>query len=345
MKRCGEDGFALIMTLLLLALLALVAIIVESWITTSLGRAGALKARVTAEQELDGAADRAIFTMLTNGFGAAGLLPAAPSTSAAPDPAVDTSTSPKPKGPAIALDGRAYRLGNVVIRLQDEGGLYDLSNPDRASLIRLLQVLGIPAADGDAMAIELNQYQTEHPDPQTAPGRNAEYTAAGLPPPRQSRLTSPWEAFRILHWPNSAALWGGTPGLADLVTTGPVGGVGINTAPAAVLVALTGIDDKEAARLIAARQNAPINNLAELRKIDASIALPAEQSPSTLPSNIIRLRLGVAGSPLVRIVSIRLTPREMTPYRRDFSINQTPGAADRSPASAAIPSLPLASAQ
>lgn len=344
MKRREEDGFALITTLLFLVLLAFVAIIVESWITTSLGRAGALNERITAEQELDEATNRAVFTMLTNGFGAPGLVPVS-SASPIADPPVNASTLPKPNGPFVALDNRAYRLGNVVIRLQDEGGLYDLSNPDRTSLTRLLRVFGITAADGDAMAVELSQYQTDRPDPQTAPGRDAEYASAGLLPPRQSRLISPWEAFRILHWPHSAVLWSGQPGFADLVTTGPVGGVGINTAPAPVLMASTGMDEKEAARLIAARQSAPISNLAELRKTDTSIALPVEQSPSTLPSNIIRLRLVTAGSPLVRIVSIRLTPRGTTPYRLDFSIDQPPDAIDRSLVSAAIPPLPLLSNQ
>jgi DNA uptake protein ComE-like DNA-binding protein len=336
--RGREEGFALITTLLFVALLAFVAVIIEGWITTALSRAAGLKARVAAEQALIEATDRFIFMVLTSGFGAPGLVPAPAATAPNADRSRVALGSPAPKQPFIALDGRAYRMGDVVVRIQDEGGLYDLSNSSRASLAQLLHAFGVTARDSEAMAVELGQYQTEHPDVSTAPGRQVAYAAADLPPPRHSRLITPWEAYRILDWPHSAALWG-TAGLPDVVTTGPVGGVGLNTAPAAVLMALTGIDEGEASRLIAVRQHEPITDLGSLLKAGTKIAASMEFPPSVLPSNILRLRLWIAGDPLAHVVSVRLTPGAPAPYRLDFSADRPPGDGDLQ-ADSTIPTFP-----
>ena len=342
MKRASEDGFALITTLWLVALLAVVAVIVEGWITTALDRAAVLKARVANEQALIDATDRAILGMVTAGFGPRGLEPPPP----AAEPGVgqtdigQTDVVPARQTPFIALDGRTYRIGDVVIRLQDEGGLYDLSNSSRDSLARLLDAYGVSTPDSETMAVELGQYQATHPDPQTAMRREVDYGAAGLPAPRHSRLVSPWEPYRILDWPHSAALWHGAPAFADMVTAGPVGGLGINTAPAPVLAALAGIDPAAAARLVAARQAAPIT-VDDLLKSGSKITQSEDHPAEILPSNIIRLRLRIAGDPLARIVSIRLTPGEGAPYRLDFSVDRPLSALDRDTESATTPALPI----
>lgn len=339
MRHTPEDGFALITTLWLVALLAVVAVIVEGWIATALDRAAALQARVANEQALLGATDRAVLGMVTAGFGPRGL-----ETPPRAAESGQTVTVPTRQTPFIALDGRAYRVGDVVIRLQDEGGLYDLSNPSRDSLTRLLNAYGLPASASDTMAVELSQYQTTHPDPQTTPQREANYGAANLPAPRHSRLVSPWEPYRILDWPHSAALWRGAPAFADMITTGPVGGLGINAAPIPVLAALAGIDQAAAARLVAARQAAPIT-VGDLLKSGSKILQSEDHPPELLPSNIIRLRLRIAGDPLARIVSIHLTPGEAAPYRLDFSVDRPLGPLDRTPGSETIPALPILSSQ
>ncbi|MFZ2004673.1 MAG: hypothetical protein WAV02_06285 [Stellaceae bacterium] len=341
MRRASEDGFALITTLWLVALLAVVAVIVEGWITTALDRAAALQARVANEQALIDATDSAILVMVTAGFGSRGLEP--PSPPAEPG-AGQTDVVQGRQKPFIALDGRTYRIGDVVIRLQDEGGLYDLSNPSRDSLTRLLGAYGVSTPDSNTMATELGQYQTTHPDPQTTMRREADYDAAGLPAPRHSRLVSPWEPYRILDWPHSAALWRGAPAFADMVTAGPVGGLSINAAPVPVLAALAGIDQAAAARLVAARQGTPITS-ADLLKSGSKITQSEDHPPELIPSNIIRLRLRVVGDPRARIVSIRLTPGEAAPYRLDFSVDRPLSALDRGAGSATVPALPILSSR
>ena len=115
-----EDGFALVTTLWLLALLALVAVIVEGWISTALERAFALQERTETRAALIGATDRLAFLMATSGFSARGL-ELVPQASSAPR----TGASLPPRSPYIALDGRPYRP------TQRTGGL--ICAPDETS--------------------------------------------------------------------------------------------------------------------------------------------------------------------------------------------------------------------
>ena len=68
-----EDGFALVTTLWFLALLALVAVVVEGWISAALERATALQERVESRAALIGATDHLALVMVTSGFSARGI--------------------------------------------------------------------------------------------------------------------------------------------------------------------------------------------------------------------------------------------------------------------------------
>src|SRR5207237_2908006 len=94
--------------------------------------------------------------------------------------------------------------------------------------------------------------------------READYAHAGLPAPRHAPLLTPWEPHRILGWRQKEALWRGPSSLGDMATTRPIGGLGINTAPAKILAALTRIDEREAARIVAARILHPITDLGDI---------------------------------------------------------------------------------
>jgi hypothetical protein len=123
-----------------------------------------------------------------------------------------------------------------------------------------------------------------------------------------------------------------------MVTTGPVGGLDVNTAPANVLTAIAGIDEREAARLVAARSDRPITNTRDVIAAEATPTRPLE----LIPSNIIRLKLTTAADPLTHIVSFRLTPTGAAPYRIDFAVDLPQDAAARVQAAAPIPPLPMA---
>jgi type II secretory pathway component PulK len=336
MIRRGEEGFALVTALWFLALLALVAVIVEGWISSALDRATTLKERTASAAALNGAADRIGFMLATGGASPRGLelvpVAAKPSGAAATLPA---------NTPYVALDGRPYRFGSVLLRVQDEGGLFDLHNPAREPLERLLGSYGISIPEADRLAAALALYAKKPAEGQATAITDVAYARAGLAPARYSRLLTPWELYRILGWPQAEALWHGPASFPTLVTTGPVQGLDINTAPAKVLTAFAGIDEREAARLVAGRALSPI---ADLRDLQGAITAREDQPLQLAPSNIVRLTLTEVSDPLAHIVSVRLTPAGPSPYQIDFAVD-LPQQAEPNPAPAIpLPDLPAAAA-
>ena len=328
MNRGGEEGFALVTTLWFLALLALVTVIIEGWIAASFEKATALRQRVNSDAALIGATDRLAFAMIKGGWSPRGL-------ELAPRRATDNSAfaafgaGRASDMPFVALDGRPYRLGSVVARLQDEGGLFDLGNPDRLPLERLLRLYGVPVSSAERMMDALIDDLKPSANPRGAVGGGPDYARAGLPAARHARFLTPWEPYRVAGWAEQSALWQGAAALPDTVTTGPVGAINVNTAPVAVLAAITGIDEREAARVVAARAVQPIADLKDLPGGPAAIAGTEDRPLGVQPANIIRLQLTVPDDPLAHILSLRLTPAGAAPYRIDYAI-----ALPQSPASA-----------
>ena len=127
-----------------------------------------------------------------------------------------------------------------------------------------------------------------------------------------------------------------------LPTLGPVGGLNVNTAPAKVLTALSGLDESEAARLVLARAARPITDLRDIQAMAGSFN--GEDRPLAFtPSNIVRLKMTEPGEPLMLVMEIRLTPIGRAPYRVDYAFDMPVDAAARAPAAAPPPpELPIA---
>jgi type II secretory pathway component PulK len=330
-----EEGFALVTTLWFLALVAFVAVVVEGWISTATEQVADLKQRVAAQARLIGVTDRLVLMMTTGGWSARGL-ELVPTASAAPGPPPGPDTG-FPSTPYVALDNRPYRLGDVTVRLQDEGGLYDLSNPKRDTLEKLLDKFAIGLPDADEMGAALAAYTERPPNRPGESGSDSGYTRARLPPPRHARLLTPWEPYRVLGW-QRGALWTDPTPLSNLVTVGPVGGLNVNTAPAEVLAALTGGDADAPTRIVAARTLHPITSIVDLLSPASGLKPDIDRPLVVTPSNLIRLELTTPGDALVHVVTVRLTPAaQMMPYHIDFAIDLPRDAADRALSSAPPP--------
>lgn len=347
-RDIDEDGFALVTTLWFLALLAFVTVVIEGWVASSLARATALQGRSGATAALIGGADRVIFDMVVAGRSPRGLElapPPAVANTGAPAPAGGANAKWPPESPYLALDQRPYRTpGGAIARLQDEGGLYDLSNPKVPSMEKLLGFYGVPLSDADRLTAALVAYAKKPTDLRGAEDTDGDYARAGQPLPRHARLVTPWELYRVLGWAGRLALWRGPEALPDLVTTGPAGGLAVNTAPARVLMLEAGMDEGEATRLVAARQTQPIANLNDLPGGPNAVRESLDRPLEIQPSSTIRVRLTAAHDPLEHILSIRLTPQGQTPYRIDYAVTLPQDSAARAAAAAAanlIPPLPM----
>lgn len=340
--RRGDDGFALVSTLWFMALLALVAVLVEGWISRALDRATVLQERVASDAALSGALDRFLFMLASGGASPRGLelVPAAGAGGGSPGGSPAQGNNLPPNTPYVALDGRPYRLGDVTLRLQDEGGLHDVNTAVQPTLNQLLESYGIGANDAARLIGALAAYEKKPANPRARTAPEPDYARAGLPPPRHARLVTPWELYRVAGWAQAEALWQAPSPLAEMATIGPVGGLDINTAPVKVLATATGMGEREAARLVAGRQLHPITDPREL----PSTIRPSEDRPVQLtPGPIIRATLSAAGDPLDHIISIRMTPGAAAPYRIDYAVDLPQSAApDGLPPPAPLPQLPPA---
>jgi hypothetical protein len=300
------------------ALLALVTVIIEGWIAGALDHAAALQRRVATEVALIGAFERVVYATVTGRITVRGLEYVPPGSAATAD-AESGGSAASSANPAAALDSRPYRIGPVEARLQDEAGLYDLNRPTRGALERLLRHYGLTARSADALADGLTEYAAEPRNLRTTAARDADYSRVGLPPPRHLPLLTPWELLRVLGWAGLTALWSDTVPLPELISIGPTGGLNPNTAPPAVIAALTGLDEKGAARLVAYRASHPIMNEADIAAV-GGITVSETLGLVFLPSSIFRVKLATTADPLVQVSTLRLTPLGPSPYRVDYTV-------------------------
>ena len=218
----------LVATLWFVALLALVAVIIGGWVERSLGRASALQDRLTARSEMIGAINRITFLMLTSYFSPRGLEIPTPEDLAGASPMDVFGFTPSDASQFIGLDNRPYRLGDVIIRLQDDHGLYKLNFPDVDTLGRLLAAYGVSYEDSAVLNDRLLDYIDKSPLMRLN-GANADsYVRAGRPPPRNNPLLTPWEAYRVLGWDYYPNLWDSTTPLPAVATVRDIGGLNSN---------------------------------------------------------------------------------------------------------------------
>lgn len=318
MNERREGGFVLVATLWFVALLALVTVIIEGWIAGSLDHVGALQRRVVTECAFIDAFERVVYATVTGRITIRGLEYVPPGAAGKTD-AESTASEVSSANLAAALDGRPYRIGQVEARLQDEAGLYDLNRPARGTLEQLLRHYGLTTRSADALTDGLLEYAAEPRNLRTTAARDADYSRVGLPPPRHLPLLTPWEPLRVLGWAGLTTLWTDSVPFSELISIGPTGGLNPNTAPPAVIAALTGLDEKGAARLVAYRVNHPIMNEADIAAV-GGITVNETLGLVFMPSSILRVKLATAGDPLVQVSTIRLTPLGPAPYRVDYAV-------------------------
>ena len=342
MSARREEGFVLVATIWFVALLALVAVIIVGWLERSLGGATALQDRIAAKSEMIGAVNRVAFIMVTSFYSPRGIEvgnadplgdEAFPNTLAF---ALSAGT------PHIALDDRPYREDGTILRFQDDHGLLYLSDPDTYFLVGVLRQYGVSDNDRAVLLDRLLDY-TDKSLLIRLNGANADtYIRAGQPPPRNSLLLTPWEAYRVLGWDEYGDLWKGKQPFPELVTVRAIAGINVNTAPAPVLRAIPGLDDNAVERLLNYRANRLILDPGDLDAA-AGVALPFDPLRFAYgPADSLRLTLIAAHDPLVREIAIRLNPIGPMPYRIDYAIERPPTAADHAlVARTDLPSLPM----
>ncbi|HUZ74920.1 MAG TPA: hypothetical protein VMU87_18190 [Stellaceae bacterium] len=317
-----EDGFVLVTVIWFVALIALAATIISGWVSESVDRASALKDRIAGERALISATNQVAYLLTTSYFTSQGLVHVdAADAGVAVHP---MGFTPSKHAHIMMLDGRPYRFGTGIVELQDTKGLYNLASINPYTFEHLLEYFGISSQEGRGLLDKLLDYESVNTTLKRLNGANVnDYVRAGQPPPRSARLITPWEPYRVLGWAGYPALWRGPVAFADLTTVTPdTQGLNPNTAPAALLRSLPGLDQNAVDKLLKYREVQPITTLAEMDDLTGLIVPIGDSTISPFPANSLRATFAFPQDPLARVVGFTLLPVGKTPFRIDYVVDE-----------------------
>ena len=340
--KARQRGFVLVLVLALLVILSIIATTVAT--TTQRLRDEQLQRQTELAGDLEMASTRAsvMYLLLSQRMTFGGLTVddriVLSEDERAGRRSGDATISYMPVGNEIALDGRIYQgLGSTRFALQDDRGRLAVNWMPSDYLQRYLGVGGPDSLPMATLSNLLRDYQ----DPDDLYRLNSlerdGYEARGLVPPTNRTLVTPLELRRVWGWndvlPEEDAV------LLDTLTTRRSSQLNVNTASARALMALPGIDQGLAERVVQARQVQPFLSLASFVQVVGGVP-GSEDVLSLYPSDSGTLKVWSSDGGEVRIVHWTLTPRDDggRPWREDyeFSLSQLEsdvGVAARRPAS------------
>jgi hypothetical protein len=293
-----ERGFVLALTLLSLAILAVVLGFLFERTLAELRLAQARNERLEAILGFADTRADVLYRLLTNPMTFAGV-------------------GVKPN--VIRVDDTLYRgQRGTLVSVQDTRGLFNLNFMPEDRLARLLQALDVPPLEAARLVDTLRDYIDEDDLRRLNGAEAAEYAAAALAPPRNAVLLTPLDLRNVLGWPERAQLWGERP-IEALVTTAPVIGFNPNTAPLEVLLSTPGITRESAALLLALRKERTLFE-PDFMRFGGAVAATMFMPTLVIPAATLRVTHYAPGANWAMRYSVTLTPRDpQGPWRIDYA--------------------------
>ncbi len=222
-------------------------------------------------------------------------------------------------GRSIALDNRPYRgAGKTTVQLQDNRGLVNLNIVGDDRLLRLLAIVDVPPEQRGMLIDTLRDYMDEDSLKRINGAEEPEYRALGLPPPRNEKLLTPYEAKSIIGWRDLPQLWENNR-LPDLTTISSAVALNPNTAPKEVLETLPGVTSEIADAIIQQRLIAPIAGVEAVAQMVGAAPGDYMLNIITLPSDSVRVTHRSADLPWAIQYNVSLQPsNDKTPWRIDY---------------------------
>jgi len=318
----GDDaGFALVLTLVVILALSLVTEVMTRWASNALDQALANQEEVEADRQIADAEAAAIYLLATRPLSYRGieLLTLAQLGSAAPATPFEAPLSAESY---IRLDDQPYRVGDIVLRFQDMRGLINLNLGSPNDLFALLGIFGVPVEDRGPLIDKLQDYIDADSLRRLNGAEAPQYEEAGLEPPPNAPLRTPWEVRRILDWDKLEGLAKEDGSWSLLTSTAPVVGFNVNTAPPALLSLMPSMTQDAVERVVEWRRQQPILNAYQfgtLTGITVSDAPPLPFLP--LPGNGVILTFSAKNWPLERRIAFRKTPASRDrPWTIDYDV-------------------------
>ena len=225
----------------------------------------------------------------------------------------------EPDGKSIGLDNRLYRgSGKTTVQLQDNRGLVNLNIVSDERLLRLLAIVDVPADQRGRLIDTLRDYMDEDSLLRVNGAEAPQYKELGLPPPRNEKLLTPYEAKSIIGWRDLPQLWENNR-LPDLTTISSAVAVNPNTAPKEVLATLPGVTSEIADAIMEKRKLAPIATGDIVAQMVGAAPGDYLLNIITLPADSVRVTHRAADLPWAIQYNVTLQANsDKAPWRIDY---------------------------
>lgn len=302
--RAGQRGFVLVLTLWILAAIAIAATYFAERVQASLRLATSRQDQAQALVELGSAQSEVMFRLGVTALSRHGLgMP----------PSV------------IRLDGRPYLQGGVRVELQDTAGLLNLNNAPDDLIGNVLGSLGVAEDQRAALIDALKDYIDADDLRRLQGAESAQYLQLGRnTAPRNAELTTVQELREVYGWAQQPSLWGGA-GILEMATVSGQPQVNLNTAPWQVLAGLAGVTPDAARVFVTRREVEPIT----AGWVDRMLGTGFDTMLSpvvSFPGEAVRVTLRHPGLPWALRYNLQLTPKgDSSPWKVvDFHRLETP---------------------
>jgi hypothetical protein len=318
-----EQGFVLVLTLVVILALSIATEFMTRWVSSALDHALANRQKVEARRQLDEATALSFYILATRPLSLRGV-ESVGAVRAASTSAPEMIAGFDPARGYIRLDNHAYRLGDTVLRFQDARGLINLNFGSEPDLYSVLELLGVKTQDRDPLIAKLQDYIDPDPFTRLNGAEAPQYAAAGREPPTNRPLRTPWEVRRILDWDKVDEIAREDSAWPLLTTTGDFVGFNVNTVPRALLSLMPGMTPDGADNVIRWRDKQPITEPSEFGGLTG---IPMARGPSRFlpfPADSFVITLSATRATLDRRIAVHLTPQSGSqPWSIDYDI-ETP---------------------
>lgn len=302
-------GFLLAAVIWLLAAISLGASFFAGWIYSSVDLNYELNSAIESEIDLVSTKSTLIYLLASRRMTLAGLTSVREREKEYDELAdIENAQSVMPVGNEIALDNRTYAgIGDILFSLQDERGLLNINYSSTAYWLKFLSGQGAELGQAEKMMAKLADYIDKDSLYRVDGAEDRQYKRAGLELPANRKLISPMELRRVFGWSRSE-LDIEDRVLLENTSTSVNAAVNVNTAPRAVLMAIHGMTEEGAEKIIQARRTSAIKGSSELARISGVDALNDDENLAILPSRTISVTLWRRNSAARKRYQIELTP-------------------------------------
>ena len=319
--RHPADGFVLVATLWVLAVLTLLAAYIDGVTTSDIDRT--LRARQALTQEFDrrGTEATVIYLLATGRMNYRGLILEREQLFANNMP--DGVTMPMTGDGEITVTNEVYAgLGGTLFSVQDELGLASVNAPLSPIFAAILEGVGITRSNVELIVARMADYVDVDGALSLNGAERFDYQARGLLPPPNWIMASPLEARRVLGVGEliAPAQW---QRLAPLLSVRQALGYNFNVMPLAVLSAVVGLPESAMVPVVQARREQPIWSLNRLAMLTGVHVDLDEMSLVEYPSQFMRISAWNPAAGALHRTGIELTPfGERVPWRKDYAYSE-----------------------